>query len=352
MNISARDRITGCLLGGAIGDALGAGIEFDSLSTIRRRGPQGVTGYVPVYGGVGRITDDTQMTLFTAEGLLCAAAERDDEIEQIRLAYLRWLATQERHAGPTGGPAGGWLHTVEALGHRRAPGNTCLSALRAGGYGTPDAPLNDSKGCGGVMRVAPIGLVSRDPFTTAARAAALTHGHASGYLSAGTFAAIISAVVAGVDLDAAIAAAMAQLPAWPGAAETVVAVTAAVALAAEGVTPTPERLEALGGGWVGEEALAIALYCALVCDDPRAALLLAVNHSGDSDSTGALVGNLLGAMYGTAALPPDYLAGVELREVIETVAGDLADVFVDGRPPPQRYSPEAGSNSSDTEFMQ
>ncbi len=69
--ITMRDRYRGCLLGGAVGDALGAGIEFSSLVEIRREyGPAGVTGYVPCYGRSCAITDDTQMTLFTAEGLL------------------------------------------------------------------------------------------------------------------------------------------------------------------------------------------------------------------------------------------------------------------------------------------
>jgi ADP-ribosylglycohydrolase len=69
--ITLRDRYRGCLLGGAVGDALGAGIVFLSLGEIRQRyGPTGVTGYVSAYGRAGAITDDTQMTLFTAEGLL------------------------------------------------------------------------------------------------------------------------------------------------------------------------------------------------------------------------------------------------------------------------------------------
>lgn len=359
MSAELRDRFVGCLLGGAIGDALGAGIEFDTLAAIRAaHGPNGVTGYVRAYGGLGRITDDTQMTLFTAEGLLCAATgERteDADVEAIRRAYLRWLATQSagrrgRHAA---GEAEPWLRTVAELNSARAPGNTCLSALHAGGGGTPQAAINNSKGCGGVMRVAPIGLVSATPFATAARAAALTHGHPSGYLSAGAFAAIVHHVSRGGALQAGIDAALAELQTWPGHQETTAAITSALRLANEATAPAPERVEQLGGGWIGEEALAIALYCLLAESDPHAALLLAVNHSGDSDSTGALVGNVVGARGGTAALPGRWLDQLELRDVITTVGNDLADVFVDGSPPdPQRYSCDAGSNSIDTEFMQ
>ena len=67
--------------------------------------------------------------------------------------------------------------------------------------------------------------------------------------------------------------------------------------------------------------------------DIRTGLLLAVNQGGDSDSTGAIAGNLLGAMYGFDALPPDLVEAVEARDLIETVADDLASVFLDGKPP-------------------
>ena len=359
MSADLRDRFVACLLGGAIGDALGAGIEFDSLSAIRAsHGTGGVTGFVRAYGGLGRITDDTQMTLFTAEGLLCAATDpartEDTDVEEIRSAYLRWLGTQRSGRGHAARTPGPWLRNVAELNSPRAPGNTCLSALHAGGGGTPQAAINNSKGCGGVMRVAPIGLASATPFSTAARAAALTHGHPSGYLSAGAFASIVHDVIRGTAVPAAIEAALEQLQSWPGDEETTAAITGAVDLADTAGTPTPELVEQLGGGWIGEEALAIALYCVLAEPDPRAAFLLAVNHSGDSDSTGALVGNLLGAQHGSAALPQDWLDQVELREVITTVASDLADVFVDGaKPDAGRYSSDdAGSNSIDTEFMQ
>lgn len=67
-----RDRYQGCLLGGAVGDALGAPLEFMRRSEILQAfGPKGITDLVPAYGKLGAITDDTQMTLFTAEGEDC-----------------------------------------------------------------------------------------------------------------------------------------------------------------------------------------------------------------------------------------------------------------------------------------
>lgn len=340
MNMSA-DRYRGCLLGGAVGDALGAGVEFLSLAEIRRRhGPAGITGYVPAYGRLGAITDDTQMTLFTAEGLLrdrrLPPAERD-ATAAIWRAYRRWLSTQEQLHNPTC-PSDGWLASQGFLRAERAPGDTCLSALQAGQPGTLLDRVNDSKGCGGVMRVAPVGLAADDPFALGCRAAALTHGHPSGYYSAGALAVIIGELVRGADLRAAVGAALDALRgvAMPSeSAEVTASLEQAVALAARGPA-SPATITALGAGWVGEEALAIAVYCTLTAADFRSGVLAAVNHGGDSDSTGAIAGSLLGASLGAGVIDGDLLGGLEGRNVISLVADDLHSVFACG------HAPDAG----------
>jgi ADP-ribosylglycohydrolase len=89
-------------------------------------------------------------------------------------------------------------------------------------------------------------------------------------------------------------------------------------------TPSAEQVERLGAGWTAEEALGIGLYCALSADDVRRGLLLAVNHSGDSDSTGSVCGNLLGAQHGETALPPALVAEIEGRGTILQLADDFA----------------------------
>ena len=328
------DRVLGCFLGGAVGDALGADIEFLSTGEIRARfGASGVTGYA---GGTGSITDDTQMSLFTAEGFLDAGADlRSGYLvllaPHLHAAYRRWLLTQVR-GGPVPPPveqpslASGALTDRAELYAVRAPGSTCLAALRSGRRGSLATAINDSKGCGGVMRVAPVGLVSGiDPFTVAAEAASITHGHRSGYLSAGTLAVVVAEVFAGTPLPAAIDVAVNRLGRFRGHDETLRAVRAAVDLAEREPTPTPELVEQLGGGWVGEEALAIALYAALTADDLVAGVLVAVNHSGDSDSTGAIAGNILGAHLGAGAIPGPLLDALAERALVEEVAEDFAD---------------------------
>ncbi|GAA0812749.1 ADP-ribosylglycohydrolase family protein [Spirilliplanes yamanashiensis] len=327
-----RSRVRGCLVGGAVGDALGAPVEFRSLAAIRaEHGPDGVRDLIPGADGVAVVTDDTQMTLFTAEGLIRAGVRADRGIchppSVVHQAYLRWLATQEL-PGPPEQPSG-WLAGQAFLYARRAPGNACLSGLAGGTMGTPEAPRNpDSKGCGAVMRSAPFGLIPwRSPeqaFDLAAECAVQTHGHPTGYLAAGVFAAIVRFLLDGHDLAGAVAATLPVLAARPGHEETTAALRAALAAAER--PPSAEAVEALGGGWVAEEALAIGVYAALAAP-PRAALLLSVNHSGDSDSTGSICGNLLGAEHGETALPPDWVAEIEGRGVILQVADDLAAEF-------------------------
>ena len=122
-------------------------------------------------------------------------------------------------------------------------------------------------------------------------------------------------------------------------AGVVAALDAAVELASR--APLNGRvLEQLGGGWVGEEALAIAVACVLAEPDPNQALLLAVNHSGDSDSTGAIAGNLLGALHGTGPIRDDWCERVELADVIADLASQLAEVRIG--PPARARRPSVG----------
>ena len=334
-----RDRFLGCLLGGAVGDALGAPIEFDDLAAIRRKyGPDGLTDFAPVHGGLGRITDDTQMTLFTAEGLLRGWVRGSfrgitSYPGSTARAYLRWLRTQgesPRREIESESLESGWLFQQRELHSRRAPGQTCLTALRA--TRSPGEPArNDSKGCGGVMRVAPAGLFAwrldeapQRTFRLGADLAALTHGHPTGALTGGVLACLIQSLIDGTPLSGALDVARSCLRAESDHEETLRAIDRAEASAASAAS-RDEAIRRLGQGWVAEEALAISIYCALVARTFEEAVVLAVNHDGDSDSTGAITGNLVGAMHGVGAIPERWLAPLELRGVIAEIAGDLHD---------------------------
>ncbi|SOB74903.1 ADP-ribosylglycohydrolase [Marinobacter sp. LV10R510-11A] len=331
-----RERFLGCLLGGAVGDALGGAVEFMSRSEILQRfGENGLTDYADAYGGKGKITDDTQMTLYTAEGLLRGQVQGLHKgitsfTSTVAHAYIRWLATQGERNQRVPAHMDGWLHQQRELHNQRAPGMTCLSALRDMEQAGEPA-VNDSKGCGGVMRVAPVGLFcwhftdkseTEKVFEMGADIAALTHGHPSGYLTGGVLAAMIYALADGATLLEALEHAKILLMSHRGHGETLNALDDAVRLSKAG-TSHHEAITQLGEGWVAEEALAISLYCALVAESFEQAIVLAVNHDGDSDSTGAITGNILGTMLGVNVIPQRWLKPLELKPVIEAVAEDL-----------------------------
>ncbi|WP_245775616.1 ADP-ribosylglycohydrolase family protein [Saccharopolyspora flava] len=350
--IDAHERFLGSMLAGAVGDGLGFAVEFKDIHVIRREfGLGGVSGPV-LRGGVARVSDDTQMMLFTLEGLIRAHVARrrtpsdNDPVPEVQHAYQRWYHTQGRDWLSAAGPYAqhlrrpdGWLITNRELFDTRAPGRTCLTALsnfaQTGVFATPRHRINDSKGCGGVMRAAPVAVWSNDPsevFHAAVGTAALTHSHPSGFLSAGVLAVIVHQLIRDVPLREAVALARELLTRWPEHEEQLRALDKAVALAERGPVSPEEIAQELGGGWVGEEALAIGLYAVLATDDLREALLLSVNHSGDSDSTGMVCGNIGGALHGARAVPAEWLETLELRGLVETVARDALAEFSPGPP--------------------
>lgn len=337
------DLYLGCLLGGAVGDALGAPVEFMSSAEIASQfGPGGIQDYVPVFGTIGAVTDDTQMTLFTAEGIVRswvrAFVHAPSAIpSSIAMAYQRWLHTQGLQHALHNHCLNGWLVTQKNLFARRAPGNTCLSGLQSM-QTQGDVAKNDSKGCGGIMRIAPVGMyfatlaakgdankseLLNETFATGCRSAAITHGHPTGQLASGAFASLIMLLLTGTRLELAIRTVMSLLSARPEHGETTRAIQHALRLAEERPNDAIALTE-LGGGWIAEEALAIALYCALTAPGFRTGVVLAVNHCGDSDSTGSMAGQLLGAMHGAKEIPMSWRTPLELGAVIEAMAYDLA----------------------------
>ena len=222
-------------------------------------------------------------------------------------AYLRWLETQGDVVQRRGIPdEDGWLLRMRDLHAVRGPGDTCLSALRKGRMGTPEMPINESKGCGGVMRIAPAGFAPGQPFRIGCELAAITHGHPTGWLSAGYLAQLVHDVADGASLDEGAVRALDVLRRHPGHEETAAAVEKALWLS-RAPRGTAADVESLGEGWVAEEALAIGLYAALAAESFEHGVLLAVNHSGDSDSTGAIAGSLLGVALGELAIPRRWL---------------------------------------------
>jgi len=314
MASTLKNQFLGCILGLAIGDAFGWPVEFKPYDQILREyGPKGRTGFDRDRKPPYEFTDDTQMSIATALGLLTAQPPMRLS-KTIYKEYLHWLDSQ---AIPE---------------QRRAPGMTCLTALQSGKMGSMTAPINDSKGCGGVMRTAPIGLIFRPElaFVHGAEAAAITHGHPSGYLPAGFLSAMIAFLREGCGLVEAYKGSVEILKGYSFHEETLFAVQSAYNLAFTSSSSDVENIHRLGGGWVGEEALAISLYCVFKYpNDFRKAMIAAVNHSGDSDSTGSIAGAILGFRLGAEKIPYYWRKNIEAADTLCQLAGGLYRLFED-----------------------
>lgn len=342
-----RDRIRGCLLGGAAGDALGYAVEFDRLRAIKKEyGEKGIQEYtIDFKTGTAVISDDTQMTLFTADGILAAMdagvtvpASRK-LYPYVHTAYCDWYATQGRTAvtRPVKDMAVSELNDIPDLNVCRAPGVTCLNALSSPRKRDLYKPVNNSKGCGGIMRVAPVGLLYPDAslediVEMGAEISAITHGHVLGCFPSGLFAAIVKQAAYNDEdrslrnmIDKAVDAARSlygKSDEWDYLQGLI---DKAVSFAGNDRSDTV-NIKALGEGWVAEETLAVAIYCALRYEnDFSSCIIAAVNHDGDSDSTGAVAGNILGALHGYEAIDSKWKDKLEMKWLLLKFADRIAD---------------------------
>ena len=343
-----RSRILGCLVGGAVGDALGA---LDSSASGRQisaaLGLHGVTeDPSPVH-----FTDNTQMVLFTCQALIRATLELEavgicDPAQLLHDAYRLWLVTQgsafdevRRADGPRA--PSGWLVHEPSL-HRRAAPHQPREVLQSGLRGTLSAPLNNSKGCAGVVRAAPAGIMTvgvpvgespAEAYHLGCEVAAITEGHPNGIHPAGLLAALVHVMVAGAGIRDAIDQCRLLAP-----MSLQREIDAAVRLGSEGLRD-PETLSAeLGAGSTGDEAIAIALACAVGARSFEEGIMASTTHGGETASTGAICGNLLGAVCGDGAVPARVVSHIESIDLVEAVALDVALVAVD-RPSATEISP-------------
>lgn len=352
----AKDQVLGCMVGGAVGDTLGYAVEFEVYrSIVKQYGEKGITRYRLDRYGLAEISDDTQMSLFTAAGILLGMTRgymrgvmgRIDTY--CRFTYLDWLHTQEWTSRHKDARVDSWLMDVPELYARRAPGNTCLSALHA--FEDGREAMNNSCGCGGVMRTAPLALLNQlhgyvdgDKLycdMCAAEAARITHKHPLGFIPSAILNDILMQIMENGEvhrLEYFVKRALERLPEivsevdegkkygelWPDEIRKQERlIRKALELACTDIEDH-YAIESIGGGWTGHEALAIAIYSAVKHHASfEDAIVSSVNHSGDSDSTGAICGNIMGALLGRSAIPAYFTDRLELRDVIEEIASDL-----------------------------
>lgn len=359
------DSIRGCLMAGATGDALGYEVEFMSRRAILSRfGEQGITKFTLDNKGKALISDDTQMTLFTANGMLMGLTRgymrgiggRPEEY--VDGAYLDWYYTQtgrkkeilinDFHYT--------WLRDLPEMAQCRAPGNTCLQACES--MFRREHVHNNSKGCGGIMRVAPMALLdagyaSRDKKTyslvelaeAGGKIAECTHKHPLAFLPASLLTILLYKVVpmevkqVQEDIDRIINETLDMLDLiyidkYESEKQYLRDLSEKAIRLAHSDISDADAIRELGEGWVAEETWAIALYSAVRhIDSVEDAIIASVNHDGDSDSTGSVCGNIMGAIYGYEHIkernifcPEGKLLEdtLELSEIILALANDLS----------------------------
>ncbi|PRW64138.1 ADP-ribosylglycohydrolase family protein [Actinopolyspora mortivallis] len=347
-------RFTHCVLGCAVGEALGGAVAGDSWQEITDRyGPSGLLEYVPAGHPSGRIGSETQILLFTLEGMVRAGvARRGTEVDlptgYVQHAYQRWLHTQHlswpRAAGgflSVAPEPDGWLVGLRGLFQTRTPGRTMMRTLIAFAkgqreMGAPETPETDSDGGTALLRAVPAALWNADQaetFRVAAELAGLTHGHPDARLGTASLAVVVSRLLREVPLSESVAEALAMVERQEEGERVRSTLATAVDLAEEGPVP-PERVTGtFGTGFTAVGALGIGVYSALCArGDFDLGIRTAVNHSGDSAVCGAVAGGLLAAST-PDAVEERWTRELELRETVERMATDAALEF--GPAPPE-----------------
>lgn len=301
-----KDHFRGCLLGGATGDA---------------------KGYDVREGGKWLISDNTQLSIFTVDGLIWA----DERVKRrgiyaytpcLFYSYQKWYYTQ------TGGLADkdySFILDGEILRHdelyaRRGEGVTSLNALASSiknSYGTIEQRINNLNGPGCVIRVAPIGLYfTKNPdmaFKIGCESAALTHGHTQAIMSAGYMSVLIAYLAQGASIKDAVEAALAKLEESEFTDKRLrELVDKAISLTRTTIPPR-EAIESMGEGWVAPETAAIATYIAFrYSDDFEGAINVATDINGNTDSIAPASGNIIGCIDGSLEIPPEWILDLEL----------------------------------------
>ena len=321
--MSLKGRIVNCILCGALGDAFGADIESMSLSEIRE-----------IYGHDGKkemetdadtgtwaVTDDTQMTLFTMEGLILShGMSIEDRVQIMYQSYLRWFNTQY-------GPGAidesisniGELWKIQELYRMRWPGHACIDSLRSGNMGTIEHFFNDSMGNGTVMRSAPFGfLINESPeyvFELSCRCAAITHGNPDAQASAGLFSLLIYYLLHGMKLSNAEVQCM--LDVQNGIIDNLyfsnkyfknLPYKYMIYGSRSGAQhkqfgnprfPHAKFFHELEDGWTAPQALGLGFYYTFLNEkkDIWTVIRNAANIEGDSDTVASIAGNLFGASH-------------------------------------------------------
>jgi len=332
----------GCLLGLAVGDAMGYTVDHKSWDEIRRNyGPNGLLGY-DLVNGYAETTSYTQIAAMAANGLLMGTTRGQIQgrmapfIRYITAALQEWNNCQHTRREPARGYC--WISKVPELRRRRCMDTRMLDTLNRGPLGTPEEPVNDYTSTGMITAPVAVGLFfdpQRMQFSEIGRLGAeviaLTHGNPMAFLPGAVLAYTIAGIIQGdgeplaeqfrLSADA-VAAQFGRE--YPQANAMKALVERTIAAAEKGSENSQEAMELLRCD-ENARVLVGAMYACLRCGgDFDAAMITAVNHSGCSSAVAAVCGAILGAYMTEDALPEFYMESLECVDVLRVLADDLA----------------------------
>ena len=336
-----RTSYRGCLLGLAVGDAMGYTVDSRSWQEIREDyGPNGLLGY-DLVNGYADVTSYTQLAAFTCNGLLLGMTRGQmmgkmaPFVKYIDLSSREWAASQR----PWGRPAKTycWLLKRGELCRRHCMDTLMLDTLGKDALGTPEEPRNSHSGPGSLTSAIGVGLFSgqrkmgqRELNRLGAEAVALTHGSPAAFLTGALLTHIVTYCLHRPEaplkmvINKALMAIRDQFGhEYSQAYELVNLIRHAITFSENPSLPQAEAMERLRCE-SAPQVLAGAIYACLSSGwDFDRAMIIAVNHSGRSAAVGAIVGAILGARLGEEALPEFYIECLEPAEILRELADDL-----------------------------
>lgn len=333
---SKLDAYRGCLLGLAVGDAMGMPVDDMRWAQIEENyGPRGLLGYDPG-SDYAEITSYTQVCAYICNALLLSVSrgKGDQKLEYVKLGLREWTRSQQFARDPERSFC--WVAKLPGLRRRHCRDARMLDTLRLWFNGIPQPGGNQYNTPGSLTSAIAVGMFFHEqrmqPMQVgelAAQIVSLTHGDPHAFLSAAVLAYAITGILHEPELPladqfrSAISVMFHQFKETYPQAKTVAATLSAAVERAQGAEPMDEVMEALNC-YSAMDCLAGAIYAALANEeDFDTAMLTAVNHSGYSSAVASITGAILGAKMGDSSLPDFYLESLEVVKPLRQLADDM-----------------------------
>ena len=329
----------GCLLGMAIGDAMGCAVDKKSWEQISQDyGPNGLLGY-DMQSDYAEISSYTQLAAFVCNGILLNAIRGQGDAHQryITIALRDWAKSQQFLAVTE--KTNCWMAQVPTMRRRSCMDTRMVDTLLKETLGTRDEPANTYEGPAGITAVIPIGLFfdpermdARQIGELSADTIAILHGAQDAFLAGAVAAYAFAGIVQEPELPIkeqftrALDAVRGQFGRqYPEGMQIVDSLLhKAFAMAADSEIMPLVAMTMLQCT-TAAECLAGAVYASMIhAGNFDEAVIVAVNHTGRSAAVGALTGAIMGARMGKDALPGFYLESLEVCDVLEELTEDMA----------------------------